>query len=233
MRKRKPYLINPVGNPYEVYRVPTRRVVAKTDKRGRFVKVASLSRKKKHGSKKISRRTAVKLFRKAARISHKKRYTKRVHKNPIMLYNPIKRRHSMRKRYHRNPMMDIFKRQESQEILNLAVDGAIIVGGTMVGKLAIDKLAEKFPIINKPYGKVASHILLGSAVYFLGKKIGKLSPRVVRLASLGIMMPAVIEAIDMVKSKVSGIKELPNTEGYVPDVEAYIPSDVGDYSPEY
>ena len=78
----QPYLVNPplALNPFEVLTIPHRKEVAHTDSRGRFVKVASLTKKRHHKAKKISRKAASRLFKKAAKLGLVHHFKKHTHK---------------------------------------------------------------------------------------------------------------------------------------------------------
>jgi hypothetical protein len=271
-REKQNYLINPVfENPFEVFSVPKRRVIAEIDEKGRFKKVATLSKGKKGKAKKISDSEGMKLLekvlksktKKSTKKSHKKltkKSTKKSHKkhtrkstkiypsmggygykNPLLLVGNPKRRGVMKrvKRGHRNPMFNLIKEKEGKELINLAIDGSVIVGGTLIGKFAMDKLSNKITLLQKPVGKIGGHLILGSAVYILGSKIKKIPSRITRLLALGVMLPAVVDVMDMVKAKVSGVKEigvdenvyLPETSAYVPETSAYVP-ETSAYVPE-
>jgi len=266
-RQKQNYLVNPVfDNPFEIFSVPKRRVIAEIDNKGRFKRVASLSKHKKSKAKKISDSEGEKLFkkllektkkvskkskkvskkskkvsRKVSRKTHKKHTTMKHLKNPLLLVgNPIRRGHMKKiKRGHRNPMLGIIKEREGKELVNLAIDGSVIVGGTLIGKFAMDNLSKKITLLQKPIGKIGGHLVLGSAVYILGSRIKKIPNRITRLLALGVMLPAVVDVIDMIKAKVSGVKEidadedvyLPETSAYVPETSAYVP-ETSAYVPE-
>ena len=266
-RQKQNYLVNPVfDNPFEIFSVPKRRVIAEIDNKGRFKRVASLTKHKKSKAKKISDSEGEKLFkkllektkkvskkskkvskkskkvsRKVSRKTHKKHTTMKHLKNPLLLVgNPIRRGHMKKiKRGHRNPMLGIIKEREGKELVNLAIDGSVIVGGTLIGKFAMDNLSKKITLLQKPIGKIGGHLVLGSAVYILGSRIKKIPNRITRLLALGVMLPAVVDVIDMIKAKVSGVKEidadedvyLPETSAYVPETSAYVP-ETSAYVPE-
>jgi hypothetical protein len=288
-REKQNYLVNPVfDNPFEVFSIPKRRVLAEIDSKGRFKKLVSLSKSKKHKAKKISdtegKKLLKKLLEKTTKVSkkthkkhtrkhtkkhltkkHTKKHTHRkhmhrkhkskisyfapdftnkfpvsdLHTNPMLLIGNPKRRGNMKRikrikrvrRGHRNPMLGILKERQGKELINLAIDGSVIVGGTLIGKFAMDNLSKKITLLQKPIGKIGGHLVLGSAVYLLGSKVKKIPSRITRLLALGVMLPAVVDVIDMVKEKVSGVKEigvdetayLPETSAYVPETSAYVP----------
>jgi hypothetical protein len=271
-REKQNYLINPVfDNPFEVFSVPRRRVLAEIDSKGRFKRVATIRKGKKSKAKKISDSEAKKLLakilkskkshkkitkkshKKITKKSHKKHTRKSTkiypsmithyvsHKNPLLLVGNPKRRGVMKriKKGHKNPMFNLIKEREGKELINLAIDGSVIVGGTLIGKFAMDNLSKKITLLQKPIGKIGGHLVLGSAVYVLGSRIKKIPNRITRLLALGIILPAVVDVIDMVKAKVSGVKEigvdenayLPETSAYVPETSAYVP-ETSAYVPE-
>ena len=257
-REKQNYLINPVfDNPFEVFSVPKRRVLAEIDSKGRFKKVATIRKGKKSKAKKISDSEAKKLLskvlktkkshKKITKKSHKKHMIKThrkhtkiypsmiTHKNPLLLVGNPKRRGVMKriKRGHRNPMLKLLKEKEGKELINLAIDGSVIVGGTLIGKFAMDNLSKKITLLQKPIGKIGGHLVLGSAVYVLGSRIKKIPNRITRLLALGIILPAVVDVMDMVKAKVSGVKEIGVDENaYLPETSAYVPetSELGEDS---
>jgi len=155
--------------------------------------------------------------------------------NPLLVVgNPIRSKYMKRsRRGHRNPMFNLIKERQGKELVNLAVDGGLIVGGTLIGKFAMDKLSEKLTFLQKPIGKIGGHFVLGSVVYILGSKIKKIPNRITRLLALGVMLPAVVDVVDMVKSKMSGVHEIGVDEGnpYLPETSAYIP-ETSSYVPE-
>jgi len=285
-REKQNYLVNPpFGNPFEIFSVPSRRVLAETDEKGRFKKVVSLTKHKKHKAKKIGDKAAsyiikkaqskpktevvkkIKTIKKTLKKGSKKSGSRKVwtksnwqtykallkeagmkptkkeralakkhYVNPLLAVgNPIRRKLMKKRKYHRNPMFNLIKEREGKELVNLAIDGGVIVGGTLIGKFAMDKLSEKITFLQKPLGKIGGHLVLGSAVYILGSKIKKIPNRITRLLALGVMLPAVVDVVDMVKEKVSGVKEigvddnvyLPETSAYVPETSAYVPETSG------
>jgi hypothetical protein len=281
-REKQNYLVNPpFGNPFELFSVPSRRVLAETDSKGRFKKVVSLTKHKKNKAKKIPDKAAsyimkktqskpktevvkkIKTIKKTLKKRGSKKFwtkpnwqtykallkeagmkptkkeralAKKHNVNPFLAVgNPIRRKIMKRRKYHRNPMFNLIKEREGKEIVNLAIDGGVIVGGTIIGKFAMDKLSEKITFLQKPIGKIGGHLILGSAVYILGSKIKKIPNRITRLLALGVMLPAVVDVVDMVKDKVSGVKEigadanvyLPETSAYVPETSAYVPETSG------
>ena len=166
-------------------------------------------------------------------------YKKRYKLNPIALIGNPKRSVTMKKRSikalkRRNPFSFI-KQREGKELMELAIDGAVIVVSSTTSKLLMDKIAEKISVLNKPIGKVAGHLGLGALIYLGGSKIKKIPSRYVRLATLGAMLPAIIDMVDFVKAKVSGVKELGQDDeemlAYVPETSAYVP-ETSDYVPE-
>jgi hypothetical protein len=281
-REKQNYLVNPpFGNPFELFSVPSRRVLAETDGKGRFKKVVSLSKHRRHKAKKISPKTAsyilkkvkakaktkavkkIRTIKRAIKKHSKKvgarkvwtkanwqtykallkeakmkptrreyRLAKKHNVNPLLaIGNPIRRKVMKRRKYHKNPMFNLIKERQGKELVNLAIDGGVIVGGTIIGKFAMDKLSEKITFLQKPLGKIGGHLILGSAVYILGSKIKKIPNRITRLLALGVMLPAVVDVVDMVKDKIGGVKELgadgnaylPETSAYVPETSAYVP----------
>ncbi len=243
MRKKQPYLVNPYNplNPYEIINVPHRVMVAETDKKGRFKRLATIKKGKRKKAKKISAKQGRKLFSLAKRKVMKRKKTHKIHrvrKNPILtIGNPItKRRKSMRRK---NPLTFI-KQREGKELLNLAIDGGVIVVSSTASKLLMDNISRRVKFLSKPVGKIAGHMGLGAIIYMVGSKIKKIPHHYVRLATIGAMLPAIIDVVDYVKSKVAGVKELgyedveeylPETEAYVPETEAYVPeTEANDYS---
>jgi len=281
-REKQPYLVNPplALNPFEVLRVPARKLVAHTDSKGRFTKVGDITKKRHHKAKKISRKTAVRLFKKAAKLkkAEVKHLFKRKHKaakrvvkhatkksapsktskhaghkisakqqramqrgrlkpstrmmydelrkaaglsNPIMLVNSKHRRKSMKRR---NPIMKMLSGSEMKGVGQLAIDGAVIVAGVTIGKLAIDKLAAQFPTLSSPIAKLGSHAVLATLVYVAGSRVKKIPARVVNMLALGVLLPAVTDVVDMVKAKI-GSPAVTAIGAYVPaqKLGAYVP----------
>jgi hypothetical protein len=268
-REKQNYLINPVfDNPFEIFTVPKRRVLAEIDSKGRFKKVISLRKGKKGKAKKISDNEAKKILAKISKVKKttkksikkttkksKKTILKRGHKNPLLLVgNPIRSGVMKKiKKGHKNPMLNLIKEREGKELINLAIDGGLVVGGTLIGKFTIDNLANKIKLLQKPIGKIGGHLVLGSAIYVLGSRIKKIPNRITRLLALGVMLPAVVDLVDMIKAKVGGVKEIsednnlyltetsayvPETSAYVPETSAYVPEtsayvpETSDYAPE-
>ena len=285
-REKQPYLVNPplALNPFELLRVPARKLVAHTDSKGRFTKVGDITKKRHHKAKKISRKTAAGLFKKAAKLKkaevkhifkrhhkaakrvvkhakkivrrhtakkvvrHTKRHLTASHKramqrgrlapstrfmydelrkragliNPIMLVNS-KRRKSMKRR---NPIMKMLSGSEMKGVGQLALDGAVIVAGVTIGKLAIDKLAAQFPTLSSPIAKLGSHAVLATLVYVAGSRVKKIPARVVNMLAIGVLLPAVTDVVDMVKARISAPS--------VTAIGAYVPAQkLGAYVPQH
>lgn len=237
-RKRQPYIVNPVNpvNPYEIFTIPSRKVVAQTTRKGKFVKLATLSKGKKRKVKHISYKLGKKLLAKALKKTKKTktRRVKRTRKNSLVLFgNPIKRSVVMRRRKYRKNPVAFLKQREGKELVHLAIDGAVIVVSSTASKILMDNIASKIKFLTKPTGKIIGHLGLGALIYLGGSRIKKIPNKYVRLATIGAMLPAIIDIVDMVKPKLFGVKEIgyeydagafvPETEAYVPDTGAYVP----------
>jgi hypothetical protein len=238
MRHTQPYLINPPSkNPFELIRVPSRKMVAHTDKKGRFIKVASLTKKHAHKAKRIAKSAASALFRKAAEpkkarsVETFKKIVK-MRKNPIMLVNA--RRHHSMKKYHKNPIAKMLSGSEVKGAGQLALDTAMVVGGFVSGKYISDVLAEKVSFLGSPAMKIATPLVLGAGVYILGSRVKRIPSRITRMLAIGVMFPAVLESYQLVKAKIgmgATSAVVPATGAYVPETGAYVP-ETGAYVPE-
>ncbi len=301
MREKQPYIINPVTeNPYELFTIPKRKVVAETTKSGKFKRVISLSKKRHHKAKQISKKRFLKLASKVLKTkklakTHKtkslskkiKKHRKQLQKtfdiykdllhtskqklskkdiaykkhfklNPLgelLVINPTRKGY-MKRKYRRNP---IITKKQIGDVSTLLVDGAIVVAGVMAGKFAMDNLS-KVKFLQKPVMRIGGQITLGSIIYLLGSQFKKIPMRYVNLLSLGIIAPAISDAVGMITKKsptpVSEIdyegedytgqegedytgqegedytgQETDDVDAYVPETDAYVP-ETDAYVPE-
>jgi len=269
-RIKQPYIVNPITeNPYEMFTIPSRKVLAKTSRAGKFEKVVSLSKRRHHKAKRISAKSFKRLLTKSSakpkvakrthkvakrghKISRKKlqksfgiykdllkvskmrmtkkdrAYKKHYKLNPLLVVNPRRRKSMARRKSwkRRNPFIS---RVQIGQVSNLLIDGALIVGGIMAGKFLMDNIS-KVKFFQKPVMKVGGQIVLGSLVYLIGSKIKKIPLRYTNLLALGIIAPAISDAVGMFtkKGEVSPVSEI----GYEDEVSAYVPDETSAYIPE-
>ena len=267
-RIKQPYIVNPITeNPYEMFTIPSRKVLAKTSRAGKFEKVVSLSKRKHHKAKRISAKSFKKLLMKSSakpKVAKRTHKVKRGHKisrkklqKSFSVYKDLLKVSKMRmskkdkaykKHYKLNPLLVVNSRRKSMarrkswrrrnpfiskvqigQVSNLLIDGALIVGGIMAGKFLMDNIS-KIKFFEKPVMKVGGQIVLGSLVYLIGSKIKKIPLRYTNLLALGIIAPAISDAVGMFtkKGEVNPVSEI----GYEDEVSAYLPDETSAYIPE-
>lgn len=198
---------------------------------------------RKHSAHKVHRKRLQKSFdvykdllkTSGLRMTKKDRaYKKKYHLNPLLVVNPHKRRKKMKSRkYRRNPFITS---KQFGEVSTLLVDGAIIVGGIIGGKFIMDKLSN-VKMLQKPMVKIGAQIAIGSLIYILGKQTKKIPMRYVNLLALGMIAPAISDAVGLITHKSGEVSEIGNDYdenygAYVPDTSAYVP-EVGGLGDDY
>ncbi|MEM5806971.1 MAG: hypothetical protein QW474_01125 [Candidatus Aenigmatarchaeota archaeon] len=267
-RHKQPYIINPFRlkrnifseNPFEIFKVPERTMVAEIDEKGRFRKVKSITKKSsKSKAKKITEKEFQKLIttknpllvvnsKKRSEIMRKNAWiddpaghrkaalkgwrTRRGHRKNAWIDDPAGHRKAAlkgwrtRRGYRKNPFIT---QKQIGEVSNLLIDGALIVAGITAGKFLMDNIVTKVKFLEKPAMKIGGQIVLGSAIYLIGSQFKKVPMRYVNLLALGIIAPAISDAVGLLtkKSEVKPVAEIgyQDTEfsAYVPETSAYVP----------
>ena len=109
----------------------------------------------------------------------------------------------MKKKYRRNPIVKMLSGSEVKGVGQLALDGALIVAGVTIGKLSVDALSSRFAIMQKPMVRMGTSLAIASLIYVAGSRTKKVPARVVNMVALGILLPAVTDAIDMIKGSLT------------------------------
>lgn len=124
-----------------------------------------------------------------------------------------KRRHHKTRR---NPLAAISRMTKGFVNTNLLMDGSLVAGGMIASKFAVDFASTKFAFVATPVGRIATRVVLGSAVLLGGKKWGKYTEPL----ALGFIAPAVVDLVTMLVPAgllpSGGVQML--QAGYLPDV---------------
>jgi len=159
-------------------------------------------RRRKRKSRKGKRRKM-----KARKITRKvtRRITRKVRRRqPFM--NPM---------YVRNSLGGFISKREGRALVELMIDGALVVSGVTIGKLAMSQVSERVPFLQKPLGKFLGYFTLGSAVYLIGSRMRQIPARYTNMLAIGILAPAITDIIDYAREQV-GIKKLAYADAYIP-----------------
>ena len=228
------YLVNPV-NPMVTIRHPA--FTEKSWRRksnGRFGSMKTRPNPKRKAShKRKMRRNPVSplmlLNKRRVIRTHKRKASKSrriIHRTgrALMVINP--KRRSMRRSFRRNPLIPA----QLGDVTQLIMKGALIVAGSAGGGYVVGKLSEQFPVMQKPLVRIAAFVGGGTVAYLLLKKVKQLPQGMAASLAVGFMIPAIMEAKDMLLAKMGGAVPVPVSYG--PEMGAYVPAqNLGAYVP--
>lgn len=241
------YLVNPV-NPMVTLRHPA--FTQRSWRRGQDGRFGTLKGKvakkkiqtKKHKASKAKQPTskAVVVYKEKNPMSPLMLLNKRRHKAgrhvrrakaKVLVINPRRRvshkarRHAMMS--YRNPLPGFLKGPG-----NLVMLGVAIVAGTTIGPIIVEKLSAQLTVLQKPMVRIAAYVTLSTVAYMGLKRVKQIPPQVAQVLAAALLVPAVMEAKDMIMSKIGGATA-PTAVSYADsELSAYVPQQVGAYVPQ-